>query len=290
MDTLARVRLSVVIPVKNGVAELTQQLDALSGQRFDDWWEIVVADNGSSEDTAAAVEAAQRANAKVTISWVDAAARPGAAAARNIGAHRAAGDALAFCDADDLVEPGWLAALAVTLQAADLAAGAFDFHRLNPASAQIGTAHASLEQQFGFLPAGLGANLAIDTAVFHRLGGFDEDLPSGEDVDLCWRAQQSGARFAYAPDAVVAKRERSSAKALARQAFGYGRSDVTLFVKHRGAGMRRGLPLAAKTWAWLFLHAPGAVRNPRTRNLWIRSAALRSGRLAGSVQQRAFYP
>jgi GT2 family glycosyltransferase len=277
------VHLSVVVPVKDGATKLALQLAALAAQQFDGEWEIVVADNGSVEDTAAAAK-------DLSIRWVDASARPGAAAARNIGAAHASGEALAFCDADDIVEPGWLAALAAALQTADLAAGAFDFHRLNPASGENGAVHASLEQQFRFLPAGLGANLAISAATFHQLGGFAEDLPAGEDVDLCWRAQQSGARFAYAPDAVVAKRERSSAKGLAQQAFGYGRSDVALFVKHRGAGMPRALPLAVKTWAWLLLHALGAIRNPRIRALWIRSAALRAGRLVGSIQQRVFYP
>jgi GT2 family glycosyltransferase len=289
-------RLSIVIPVKGGAAELRQQLDAVSAQRTEHEWEIVVADNGggstgSPAATAQAVDAARTASPGLAIRWVDAAARPGSAAARNIGATYARGDALIFCDADDLVEPGWLAALADALSDAEVAAGGFDFVRLaeNP-SAPGGTALASLEPQFAYLPAGLGANLAVRQATFEALGGFDETLPAGEDVDLCWRAQKNGARFSYAPAAVVAKRARVGSRALAAQSWRYGRSDARLFRRHRPDGMPRALPIALKTWAWLLLYAPRAIANPTIRALWVRSAALRCGRLVGSLQERVFYP
>ncbi len=42
---------SVVIPVRNGAATLAEQLEALAQQEYDDEWEVVVADNGSSDAT-----------------------------------------------------------------------------------------------------------------------------------------------------------------------------------------------------------------------------------------------
>ena len=87
-----------------------------------------------------------------------------------------------------------------------MVAGVFDFWSLN------GRPGAPLQpaatQQLGFLPAGLGANLAVRRSAFDEVGGFAEELHVGEDIDLCWRLQLRGFRFAVATDAVVAKRER----------------------------------------------------------------------------------
>jgi cellulose synthase/poly-beta-1,6-N-acetylglucosamine synthase-like glycosyltransferase len=49
--------VSVVIPVLNGAATLGRQLEALAGQTYDQPWEIVVADNGSTDGTVELVEA-----------------------------------------------------------------------------------------------------------------------------------------------------------------------------------------------------------------------------------------
>ena len=92
------------------------------------------------------------------------------------------------------------------LRHADIVAGAFDFWSLN-GTRRSPDAPAAI-RQLGFLPAGLGANLAVRKSVFDGVGGFNEDLLLGEDIDLCWRLQLQGFHFAFAPEAVVAKRER----------------------------------------------------------------------------------
>ena len=83
---------------------------------------------------------------------------------------RPEGDLLAFCDADDVVQPGWLSAVASALEDADVAAGVFDFWSLNgrPAS----TLQPAATWQLGFLPAGLGANLGVRRHAFEEVGGF----------------------------------------------------------------------------------------------------------------------
>ena len=277
--------ISVVVPVRNGMPWIEHQLLALSTQEVPCEWEVVVADNGSEDGTRSCVE---RWSARETrIHLVDASARRGAAAARNIGVRSARGHLLAFCDADDVVRPGWLASVWGTLSHADLVAGVFDFGALdgNPSSLPVPAA----TRQLGFLPFGLSANLGVRREVFEAVDGFREELFPGEDVDLCWRLQLDGYRFTVAADAVVEKRDRAAGLPTFRAAWAYGRCGPRLYARYRAEGMRRDLRGAAKAWVWLAAALPGLVKRPRRRQ-WVRTFAIRSGRLSGSVHLRVFFP
>jgi glycosyltransferase involved in cell wall biosynthesis len=278
--------LTVVIPVLDQAALLDQQLQAISAQELALPFDVLIADNGSRDGTAAVVQRWAERDARFR--GIDASMRRGPAAARNAAAARATGDALAFCDADDVVGPGWLAGCVAALSHADVVAGVFDFGALNGRSGRAPVQHYT--SHFEFMPAGLGANLAVRTAAFRSVGGFDETLTAGEDIDLCWRMQLQGRRFAPAPDAVVAKRERTDARSRRRQAFSYGRHDAVLYGRFRSSGMRRNLRLAGKTYAWLVLNAPLALVSRQRRAVWTRSLFIRLGRLSGSAGQRVFYP
>jgi glycosyltransferase involved in cell wall biosynthesis len=277
--------ISVVVPVRNGMPWVEHQLLALSTQEVPVEWEIIVADNGSGDDTRSCVERLSARHPRIHL--VDASAGRGAAAARNLGARTARGGLLAFCDADDRVRPGWLASLWVALDDADLVAGVFDFGALDgdPRSYPVPAA----TRQLGFLPFGLSANLAVRREVFEAVRGFSESLSPEEDVDLCWRLQLAGSRFAVAADAVVEKRERATGRPMFRAAWAYGRCGPRLYVRYRGAGMRRDLVGATKAWLWLVLALPGLVQ-PHRRRQWVRTFAIRSGRLASSVHLRVFFP
>ena len=288
--TVARtplVKVSVVVPVLDQARELPLQLRQVLSQRLGLPVEVVVADNGSTDGSLQVALAFAEADDRVVA--VDASARAGPAAARNIGVSAATGDALVFCDADDLVRPGWLEACARALADCDVVAGTFDFVSLNDGSsaAEVDTYSA---QHFDFLPAGLGANLAVRSDAFHGVGGFDESMRAGEDIDLCWRLQLAGYAFAATTEAVVAKRERAGSAARNRQQFSYGRHDARLYRRFRAAGMRRNARLTVRTWGWLVLNAPWALVSRRRRATWARAWFLRVGRLAGSLEQRVFYP
>ena len=116
-------------------------------------------------------------------------------------------------------------------ETADVIAGIFDFWSLNglpeapPAPATM--------SQFPFLPAGLGANLAVRRQAFDSVDGFSEVLSTGEDIDLCWRLQIAGYRFAIDEGAVVAKRDRTGFWEVFRQAYAFGRGGAVLYRKHR---------------------------------------------------------
>jgi glycosyltransferase involved in cell wall biosynthesis len=277
--------VSVVMPVLNGMPWVEHQLRALAAQQLAVDWEVVVADNGSDDGTRACVE--RWAERDPRIHLVDASARRGEAAARNIGVRAARGRFLAFCDADDVVRPGWLASMLAALADADLVAGMFDFSALDGVPQLVPVPAAT--RQLGFLPFALGANLAVRREAFEAVHGCCEELQIGPDVDLCWRIQLAGYGFAVTAGAVVEKRERSGVKPMFRAALGYGRCGPRLYGRYRSDGMRRDLRGAVKAWVWLVAALPGLV-NPSRRRQWVRTFGIRAGRLAGSVTQRVFFP
>jgi glycosyltransferase involved in cell wall biosynthesis len=277
--------ISVIMPVLNGMPWLEQQLSALHVQEAPGEWEIIVADNGSVDGTRSCVQ--QWSERDPRIQLVDASARRGPGAARNIGVENAAGRILAFCDADDVVRPGWLAGMVAALDGADLAAGVFDFGSLQ------GRAQANpvpvATTQMGFLPYGLGGNLAVRRDAFEASGGFSETLMAGEDVDFCWRLQLAGYRFAISDRAVVARREHATGRAAFHGTWVYGQCTTVLYRRYRARGMRPDLRGAAKAWVWLIVTFPGLIKRSR-RPDWMRAFGIRAGRLAGSVAHHTFFP
>lgn len=278
--------ISVIVPVRNGMPWLPEQLQALIEQDYVGDWEVVVADNGSTDLTP--VVARQWSERHDRIHCTDASEVNGAPAARNAGVRAARGDLLAFCDADDIVQPGWLSSCVRALEEVDVMAGVFDFWSLNGLRASP-PKPASM-RQLGFLPAGLGANLAVRRDAFEAVGGFAEELLIGEDIDLCWRLQLDGYRFVIEFMAVVAKRERPEFRLVFQQAAAYGRSGPALYRRHRATGARRNLTGAAKSWLWLLLLSPRLITADNRRIEWARAAGMRSGRLVGSIRERAFFP
>jgi mycofactocin glycosyltransferase len=89
-------------------------------------------------------------------------------------------------------------------------------------------------------------------SVLTQVGGFDETLKSGEDVDLCWRFVEAGARLRYEPIAMVAHEHRTQLREwFARRAF-YGESAAPLSVRHPG----KTAPLVISRWTllvWILL-------------------------------------
>src|SRR5262245_13139635 len=121
--------LSVVIPCRNAAGQLPLQLEALTREKWQGRWEVVVADNGSTDGTG---KVAGQFKAHLPRSLVvGAPARRGAACARNVGARSASGEAFLFLDADDEIAAGYLAAMADALAHHDLVAAYRDSESLN---------------------------------------------------------------------------------------------------------------------------------------------------------------
>ena len=283
--------VTVVIPVRNGAGTLPAQLAALANQSYAGRWELVVADNGSTDDTVAVVR--RWAHLLPGTRVVDASDRPGSSHARNVGAREARGELLAFCDADDVVAPTWLAALVDAARDADLVGGTQDATLLNTVRARATRGARSLPgrvRPLGFLPFAPTSNLAVWTEVYRALGGLDERYPQAHDIEFSWRAQLAGYTLGRADEAVVHYRYRTTARAIARQAYWSGWDEAHLFRDYHARGARRTPPgRVARRWAAVLTGLP-ALRRPAARRTWIRAAAHTAGRLAGSAHFRTLLP
>lgn len=233
--------VGVVVPVYNGAATLGACLESLLAQDYPrELFEVVVAENGSTDDTA---EVAARY--PVRLLRLPAA---GAAAARNRADAESRADVIACTDADCVATPGWLRALAAALD--DPAVGGAggpvlalhhpertDVERFcadNPPLVNFDSGPGE------FLPHLFTANAAYRRPLLERIGGFDERMITAYDVELSWRLQlETGARLGWAPDAVVHHHHRSTWAGLARQYRQYGFGEVLLDTMY---GHRPGYP------------------------------------------------
>ena len=287
--------VSVIIPALNAGPYIRQQLEALANQDFDGQWEVIVADNGSVDDTREIV----RGNVDLVrhLRLTDASDRKGVAAARNRGAAAAKGRYLAFCDADDIVSPWWLRSLLANPDGHAICYGELAFfrgtapdpsHFAGPPSTSSG---GLLTYPFDYLPFASGGNFLVERSVFDEMGGFDEAYGAGEDVDFCWRAQYAGHALGSAPGALILIRDRGSAMSQFRQYLGYGRGEVHLFRDHSPRGMPRSSTLrAVLVYAWLIgVGMAALVRRDPYYRLWVNAAGRRFGRIAGSWHFRRVY-
>ncbi len=283
--------ISVVLPVFNGEAHIEEQLAALASQDFDDPWQLVVADNGCTDRTLAIVDHWRDRVPELVV--VDARAHRSLNYARTAGVAAAEGDFLAFCDADDIVAPDWLSALADAAPHADLIGGRVDVETLNGPvqhAWQPWLPMTELNSGYGFLPYVSGGNCGIWADVAHQIGWDPSFRFGASDIECAWRAQLAGFRVVFEPRAVIRLRYRTRMLAMARQYFRYGASEPHLFRQFRDLGMpRRDLREAARTWAWLLRHSAHMLRGREERGYWLRVAASSSGRLYGSVRWRVLY-
>lgn len=289
-------KLSVVIPCYNCSSTLAAQLDALSGQEWDEGWEVVIADNGSTDETLRVVESFREKLPELRV--LEATRHKGPAHARNAGAGAASGDALLFCDGDDVVGEHWLRAMGEALRVHHFVGGRLVVTEINEAwMVQSRPEIMDLQNHgvlttHGFLPWASSSNMGIRRGLFEEVGGFSESMPALEDVDFCWRVQQLGVNLVAAPESYIHYRLRGTCMGIFHQSRVYAENFVLLCKQYQPLGFAPPFPSVKslmRNWLRLLRTLPRA-HDKRNWGEWMWYAGWRWGCLTGSFKHRFFVP
>lgn len=125
-------KISIVIPCYNSADTIHELLESLESQECDYPWEIIIVDNGSTDNTMTVVNkfSDRFKNFKV----ISAVQKKGAGYARNKGVESSKGGYILFCDSDDVVGENWLSTMADSFLKHDFIACRWDIEKLNDES------------------------------------------------------------------------------------------------------------------------------------------------------------
>jgi cellulose synthase/poly-beta-1,6-N-acetylglucosamine synthase-like glycosyltransferase len=245
--------LAVVVCAFNAAATIDECLAHTCALDYEPL-EIIVVDDGSTDDTASIVARHPRA----TLLEIE---HAGLSAARNAGFQAATAEVVAYLDADAYPSPEWPYYLALGFDSRLV--GGVGGPNLSPPSDPIGsqrTAHAPggpahvlvSDDRAEHVP---GCNMAFWRDVLVEAAGFDPVYTAaGDDVDFCWRVLDKGWQIGFHPSAFVWHHRRSSVRAYLRQQRGYGRAEALVGARHP----ERFTDLGAARWR-------GVIYGPRFR-------------------------
>lgn len=240
--------VDIVIPVKDDVVSLRQLLEQLRGLH------VTVVDDGTVNPILVAECVRQFGDALVTLD-----VNVGPAGARNAGVAATTRPLVCFLDVDVSLDDALdtvrrlraqfqdplLAACAPRIRggAGDSARDRFE-RCFSPLDMGAKSALVVPGGPVGYVPS---ACLMVRRACFGD--GFDQELRSGEDVDLTWRLYDQGWLVRYLADVVVTHRARGTWRGWLRQRVDYGNSSGELAVRHG----ERMAPVRSDVWtlvAW----------------------------------------
>lgn len=214
MDALREMNqtISVIIPAFNREGSIGRTINSIQSSASDAY-EVIVVDDGSSDETVARAQAAL-GKAHPGVGRVLQQANAGPGAARNAGAKVARGRYLAFLDSDDFWLPGTLDACFKALDGTDPALvflQTFDIFEGQEIGQRGGEAP-SLRRFDGFLEAVEGlpstrygsCNVLVRRDIYQALGGFTTEVRCSEDSDLFLRAAACGSCIVLSDVSLVA--------------------------------------------------------------------------------------
>ena len=270
----------------NRAALLAGCLESLLGQDLaPEHYEILVVDDGSTDDTGRVVQEAARVEGAPPVHHV---VQPhlGQPAARNRGLERARGAVVYFVDDDEIAPPGLLQRVVARLAEDPTLDGVGGPYRdrggglRTCAECSLADAGRAGADQPGETWRLLGGNMAIRASVFDEVGSFDADL-AGRGDDTEWFHRARGHRFELDPDLWIwHRRDQLGAFGLVRHAYRQGLS-IPLSFERQG---RRYRPAPGR----ILRSLAHSARRRCARGLWLAardlggSVAYLRRRLAGS--------
>jgi cellulose synthase/poly-beta-1,6-N-acetylglucosamine synthase-like glycosyltransferase len=247
---------SIIVPVFNGRDTIDDLLRSLMALNYpQERYEIIVVDNNSQDDTAQRVQ-------QYPVKLLYERKKQSGFAARNVGVRAAAGEAIAFTDADCVAHPDWLRHLLTDFREnrwGGFGGGFESYQPRNDVQRHLSNTSATcftpefkcqsflapqsrgelLCSRLGFLdyrssirlPSNLKnpptANVAYRRQIFDEIGYFDPRFTSGGDLEFAWRLQtQTHWQIKIVPQALIYHQHRADLAALANQyrknGWGYG--------------------------------------------------------------------
>jgi glycosyltransferase involved in cell wall biosynthesis len=250
--------ISLIVCTRNRAASLRAMLASLANQEFAGTCEIVLVNNGSSDETPAVVQAFALESPWPVLHLFEPV--PGLARARNRGLASARGEIVACTDDDCYPSPDYLAALVECFceRGVDFAGGRVLLFDPTDKPLTIQNARERLEiSPYSYIHAGMihGANMAFRREALLEIGGFDERLgagtrfKSGEDVDVLRRLSWCGKRGVYDPRICVYHHHgRKTDDDVRRASKGHDSGIGACFAKFACRREPRGVYL--RQWYW----------------------------------------
>ena len=269
--------ISIVVASRNRAASLQHTLASFARMTVPagEEVELLLLDNGSTDDTAAVMAAFSAPQVSSRVLYEP---DPNKSKALNRALQASTGTILLFTDDDVRVPSDWIEGMAAPLRrgAAEAVAGGV---RLAEALQRpwMTTAHTlALADTAGLdpdTPRLVGANMALHRSVFDRIAGFDPRLGPGQDTTgtheetlLALQMRAAGLRIASAFDVAVEHHpgpDRLTRGAFAASMDKLGRSDAYLDYHWRHAPASWGRSVAAAA-CWSVRIATGRLRHPTT--------------------------
>ena len=266
--------VSIVIPVHNRPAKIVTALESIRAQTYLDW-EVIVVDDGSSDNTAKVIEQLASENARIRL--IRHGHDRGAQAARNTGIRAAEGEWIAFLDSDDQWLPD---SLELRLRVAErenvsvVHSGSYIIERNE--TVKLFRVEQPSGRVYNALLAGEGPmfqSLLVQKRALESIGLLDESIRSYQEWDTSIRLAKSY-HFGFEPSATFIYDNRnpdSISRDALRNAIGYER----VLKKHFLAILRYAGPEALSRHYWIAacLYASGgdesaAHRRALTSWLW----------------------
>ncbi|MFC6992261.1 glycosyltransferase [Haladaptatus sp. GCM10025707] len=180
-------KLSVVIPTLNDRERLARTLDSLSEHAPDA--ERIVVNGPSTDGTTGMIR--ERDDVTRLIELAD----RNLNVARNAGAVRADGDAIAFISSDRAIEAGWFEAVIAGLEDADAVTGPTHRELTTGLASEVLESRSIAGREVTYVN---GSNAAFHRDVFEALDGFDEYLQTGGARDLSHRLASNDYQVGWA--------------------------------------------------------------------------------------------
>lgn len=229
-------RISIVIPVYNSRKTIEKCIESLLLIDHDSF-EIIIVDDGSTDGTPELCDQ----YAEIHLIRLS---RGGPSRARNVGIAAARGEFVAFTDGDCLVDAQWLKELEVPFADPHIAGTGGDQQSPDDET-ETGRIVQEFLKTIGFITGYIktdtklretqhnpSCNSMYRKQVLLDVGGFDESLWPGEDVELDLKIVRKGHKLMYNPSAVVFHYRSSTYRGFCRMMLRYGASQWPLVMKY----------------------------------------------------------